>query len=782
MIPLHYLTRILLISLLIMRVAQGTQAQSLHLNKTVENYTAGGDGTMASQNDILIYTIVVKNLSSLNFTGARLYDNIPAGVSYIAGSTTLNGVAVSDATGKMPYAGSGGLINSPSYGAGILAPNVVATVTFQVKVTANGGNITNYGTVDATYNGVSVIQNTNSVFTNLTPDDDCSVIYQCTPDIANGLPPAYPYRNFRTMNTTNGTGGTALYDGFAGDCYDALTGAVLPAGNLLTYSAAIAYDKNTNRIYFVNNIRDPSQDLCYVDLNASPVCAKQFTGYPLETNTSTGYNINRMAFASDGSGYGITSNGEDVIQFTVDPVTNIPTITQLGPLVNDANNGLNNVLNETGGDIFADGSGNLYMIVNSSNMYKINPATRLATFLGSVNPFPSAASNAIAIDAAGNVYIGGSYQDVYKVNLSTMAATSIAGSTSNVYTSGDFTSCGFPVLASAITANKTFRNINGSPFVIGGDTVEYSIEVTNTGNINAAGVKLYDYIPPSTSYVPNSTTLNGDPVADVGGLMPYSLTGGQLIYSPGEQSGIIKPGAANKAVVKFWVKTEPHYEVCNQSKVMLLDVDGNTIYVNSNDPTQTGGQSPTCFYSDGVLPLNNLKFKGGLQNEWSVLYWSLPGDDTIAWFEIEYAENGVSFSTIGKVGAQDAMNMEYNYRYTDKAHAFSALRYYRLKIVQKGGSYTYSGIIRMNAKGTGIQVSPNPFDKNLQVQLPLKSNEAVSIRLTDFYGREVFRTNEQLQAGSHFMNITVPELVKGMYVLEIIAGNNRIYQQKLLKR
>ena len=41
--------------------------------------------------------------------------------------------------------------------------------------------------------------------------------------------------------------------------------------------------------------------------------------------------------------------------------------------------------------------------------------------------------------------------------------------------------------------------------VVGGDIVEYTITVTNIGNINAAGVYMYDYIPPSTTYLPGTT-------------------------------------------------------------------------------------------------------------------------------------------------------------------------------------------------------------------------------------------------------------------------------------
>lgn len=760
------------------------EAQTLNLSKSLENITTGGDGTVASQYDVLQYTIIITNLSAPNITNATIFDNIPAGVSYVPGSTTLNGVSTADVGGAMPFALTGGLINSPSYGAGVLAANAPATITFRVTVTANGGNITNYATLQGLYSGNGFVQSTNTVFTNLAPDPVCSVIYQCTAITPPGSPadPLY-YRFIKTLNKTNGQGESILFDGENGPCFDAVSGTALAAGSLMEYVAAIAYDKNSNRIYFVNNYAtNPAQDLCYVDLNASPVCARRFTGYPLEPNT--GYSINRMAFASDGYGYAVTSRGDDLIRFSISQVTGLPVVNQLGTLINDVINGANDVLSETGGDLFGDGSGKLYLVANSSKLYKINPATRITTFLGSINPSPASSSNSIAIDASGNVYIGGSYQDVYRINLATMGATSITGgSTSNVWTSGDFTSCGFPVLSAALIANKSYANTRGLPFVVGGDTVEYTIQVTNTGNINAPGVKLYDSVPSSTRYVPNSTTLNGVAVADVGGLMPFAVPGGRFINSAGEQSGIVKPGVDNKAVVTFRVATDPNEYICNQSRITLLDGDGNTIFVNSDDTTQSGGQNATCFLTDGVLPLQGLKFRGSLNNNQSVLQWSLRDAANVAGYELEYAEQPSHFKMAGKVMAKPEGNTLTTYQFIDKENTTAATRFYRLKIIQKGGSYLYSGIIFLSTKETGMQVYPNPFSKEINVQLKLRTADHVKFRLLDFYGREVFATTEKLTAGYHAVSLPVPSgYAPGMYVLEVLTGNGQIFQQKLLKR
>jgi uncharacterized repeat protein (TIGR01451 family) len=780
-----YPLRALLLSLLLFGFKAQMQAQDLLFAKRVENVTAQTDGTTAVVNDELVYYIDITNLTSQNFIASRLYDNVPAGVSYIANSTRMNGTTFADVSGRMPFAASGSYVRSPGYGVGILAPNVKCTIEFRVRVTANGGSIFNNATIDATQNGQSLIQATNTVFTNLDPTAAaaCNVIYQVSP-INDVTTSGHSY--IRTVNTTNGQAGPLIYNGTSGAQREVGGGNIDHwngwwGEDLLDGCAAIAYDHIRNRIYFVNNYGGAR--LCYIDLNGATKTAYRFSD-ALETNTGSGYNVNRMGFGSDGYCYALTSNGRDLIKFTVN-ASNVPTITRMGSLIDAPTNDGNSVLaNETsGGDLFADGSGKLYLIGNNSKMFKINPNTRVATFMGSVNPFPGT-SQSLAITAAGDVFINGAYHDVHKLNLGTMASGKINGTNqANVFTSGDYTSCGFPVLASSVIADKSYRNKNGGTVVNGGDTVIYTITVTNIGNLNAAGVYMYDYIPPSTVYVPGTTRLNNIPVADVGGVMPYAVSGGRLVNTLGETGGIIRPGATNAAVVTFMVVTEPNKQVCNQSRITLLDADGNVMFVNSSDPTNVG-QTPTCFYSDGVLPLNNLKFKGTLNDNKSVLSWSMTGDESVAYYQVEYSDNGTSFYTAGKVaglGQQTATTN--NYQYVDADHPFAPVRYYRLKVYQKGGSFNYSGIIRLNANDLSVEAAPNPFDRDLNVQIKLKTAEKVRIRLVDLLGKEVYSTTEQLSIGSHSLSIRIPSfLTKGMYILDVRAGTEQVYQTKLIKK
>lgn len=297
-------------------------------------------------------------------------------------------------------------------------------------------------------------------------DSSCGVIYQCTAVVNAGAGDAlYPYNQIKIL-TPGGLAGTTIFNGLAGPCYNAITGTVLPTRSVLKNASALAYDVNTNRIYFVNNTssNSPAEDLCYIDLNTSPVSAKKFVGYPLSSNVGTGYNITRMAFGADGYGYAITENGQDFIRFSIDTGTGLPAITQLGALINDSINGTHNILAETAGDICSDGSGGLYIVPNSGNVYTINLATQVATYFGTISGIPGC--NSVAMTTDGRLYIGGNYQFVFQVTLSTLTPIQLNSSTSNVYKSGDYASCSFSVQPARLsTAGKLLSN-NSSPALL----------------------------------------------------------------------------------------------------------------------------------------------------------------------------------------------------------------------------------------------------------------------------------------------------------------------------
>ncbi|WP_172892735.1 DUF11 domain-containing protein [Calothrix sp. NIES-3974] len=120
--------------------------------ESTKTYTkvSGSPGSTVLPGDVVEYTVTITNVGTVPATKAVFKDPIPAGVSYVTNSTTMNGVAVADASGgTFPFANS-----APIRSSGLL-PGVVGTgssyqVILKYRVRVNTANpptsVTNQGT------------------------------------------------------------------------------------------------------------------------------------------------------------------------------------------------------------------------------------------------------------------------------------------------------------------------------------------------------------------------------------------------------------------------------------------------------------------------------------------------------------------------------------------------------------------------------------------------------------------------------------------------------------
>jgi uncharacterized repeat protein (TIGR01451 family) len=145
------------------------------------------DKTVANPGDTLTYTLVVKNTGETDLTNVKIVDKLPAYVTYISGSTTVNGVKVADG------------VTSAGLTIAKLEKGATATIKFQVKVAAVGtfkcNNLTKLiNTVTSSADGVSREDNANNNSATTTVTVQCVVPKPCptNPNISVDDPKCKP--------------------------------------------------------------------------------------------------------------------------------------------------------------------------------------------------------------------------------------------------------------------------------------------------------------------------------------------------------------------------------------------------------------------------------------------------------------------------------------------------------------------------------------------------------------------------------------------------------------
>lgn len=94
---------------------------------------AFSNGTPLKAGHKVTYTIVIRNNGNENLIASKLQDSIPANTTYVAGTTTLNGVGVPDVGGTSPLV-LGMVVQTLGSPAGRIDVGSTATVTLQVEV------------------------------------------------------------------------------------------------------------------------------------------------------------------------------------------------------------------------------------------------------------------------------------------------------------------------------------------------------------------------------------------------------------------------------------------------------------------------------------------------------------------------------------------------------------------------------------------------------------------------------------------------------------------------
>lgn len=351
--------------------------------------------------------------------------------------------------------------------------------------------------------------------------------------------------------------GTAVANLYA---VDAGSGVPTTIRALSAQTAAMARDPLTGRVYYIGyaTYASTAPQLRYVDLTTG----EDVLAATLATEATA---ITRMAIDKNGTGYAMIGNGSKLFSFTTGGTTSM--VTNLGSVTTSSGVA---IANYGTGDMAFDANGVLWAVFTDSQtgsatlgqaiLFTIDPATRVATPLDNVTVNGTVVAltlNGLAFDAAGNLYgssslTGGSY-DTYRINPANANATKLnAAANTNPLT--DLGSCVYPTITPAMAITKTASPANAKP----GDTITYTITVTNSGTAAATGVSLADAIPANTTYVAGSTTTGGTATTDgPGSSMPYA-TGG-AIGSAGSFPSVITVGAGKEVVVTFKVTVNTPY-------------------------------------------------------------------------------------------------------------------------------------------------------------------------------------------------------------------------------
>ncbi|MDP4261023.1 MAG: S8 family serine peptidase [Bacteroidota bacterium] len=157
--------------------------------------------------------------------------------------------------------------------------------------------------------------------------------------------------------------------------------------------------------------------------------------------------------------------------------------------------------------------------------------------------------------------------------------------------------------------------------------------------------------------------------------------------------------------------------------------------------------------------------------------WTTASEINTARFEIELAKGNNEFQQnhfikIGEVSGSGNSVTERHYSFTDIENNKSGVRYYRLKIVDQDGRFSYSSVrpVVFNDE-IKWQVYPNPSNGVFNLVYQVDGGSTINLRLFDINGKLIYHT--QLVGDGFVQKHSINLQSSGLYLLEATAGEKK---------
>jgi glucose/arabinose dehydrogenase len=329
----------------------------------------------------------------------------------------------------------------------------------------------------------------------------------------------------------------------------------------------------------------------------------------------------------------------------------------------------------------------------------------------------------------------------------------------------------------AINPSHTFTTLNSNP-------KKYIIKLTVTDNQSASTIDSMIISVNNTPPIVNITSPVKNSFYSLGADTIYSLnaTVTDAEHGPGQLT--------YKWQTFLRHNNHKHAEPVDTNKITAelisrIGCNGDNYYWQVNlTVTDAAGLStvdsskifPDC--NGGPLPIILSSFTIIQQNNTNILNWITESEINMKWFDVERSYDGVNFDRIGTLLAKRAQGLG-SYEWKDDNHSLG-YNYYRLKMIDIGGNFKYSFIVRVFTgkwDSNEILVTPNPVMNNsVIIGSNFLKSEKIQIQIIDIKGSVVIIQNEVTRPGYNSFKIeNLQRLSTGIYFAEIIfEGGKKI--------
>ena len=182
---------------------------------------------------------------------------------------------------------------------------------------------------------------------------------------------------------------------------------------------------------------------------------------------------------------------------------------------------------------------------------------------------------------------------------------------------------------------------------------------------------------------------------------------------------------------------------------------------------------------DIVLPVELLEFEGKAEKKANILDWTTAKEENASHFVLEKAV-GQPQKFVG-IGERKANNVSTNtpqyYTFTDAQP--SQLDYYRLKMVDKNGQFSYSKTISLaRSERIKVDIFPNPAAHFVNINVTSEGTKNINIDLFDLSGKLIARqANDKQGLDKNTFVFDMNDIPNGVYTAAVTIDGKQSFHK-----
>ncbi len=183
--------------------------------------------------------------------------------------------------------------------------------------------------------------------------------------------------------------------------------------------------------------------------------------------------------------------------------------------------------------------------------------------------------------------------------------------------------------------------------------------------------------------------------------------------------------------------------------------------------------------SNAILPIMLTNFAAERKGKTVRLLWNA-SMDAESRFNIQRSNNGVDFTTIGKLYYPTGSNgISNSYAYVDGS-PLAGTNHYRLEYTETGEKTLYSDVVSVRfAEERNFAISPNPVAGNtIRIEVEKGRQSKLTIRLLTVTGKII--AQQQISANGKTAELRLNKHIgAGTYILQVLEGNRPAHSKQI---